>query len=118
MSRCSWPSPLTWVNLPRPLNHLCHHGVDQSVKPIRDEHIAEPGLVVVDIAAADRRVSHAVPVHVDPHGAAPALQERGHERPPPVVLDRVDQYALSLPVGPSAIFGRRRHCRYSHSPRL
>jgi hypothetical protein len=35
------------------VNHRCHHGVDQSVKPIRDEHIAEPGLVVVDVAAAD-----------------------------------------------------------------
>ncbi|MGW4994957.1 DUF6207 family protein [Streptomyces mirabilis] len=41
------------MNLPRPVNQRRHRGVDQSMKPIRDEHIAEPGLVVVDVAAAD-----------------------------------------------------------------
>ncbi|MEU9444174.1 DUF6207 family protein [Streptomyces sp. NPDC048304] len=29
------------------------HGVDQGTRPIRDEHVAEAGLVVVDVAAAD-----------------------------------------------------------------
>ncbi|MET8957146.1 DUF6207 family protein [Streptomyces sp. NPDC004533] len=27
--------------------------MDQSMRPMRDEHVAEPGLVVVDVAAAD-----------------------------------------------------------------
>ncbi|MFF4846189.1 DUF6207 family protein [Streptomyces collinus] len=35
------------------MNQRRHRGVDQSMKPIRDEHIAEPGLGVVDVAAAD-----------------------------------------------------------------
>ncbi|MGA5418015.1 DUF6207 family protein [Streptomyces pseudogriseolus] len=35
------------------MNRTSLRSVDQSMKPIRDEHIAEPGLVVVDVAAAD-----------------------------------------------------------------
>ncbi|MEV4339009.1 DUF6207 family protein [Streptomyces sp. NPDC049590] len=34
--------------------------VDQGMKPIRDEHVAEPGLVVVDVAAADDATAFAL----------------------------------------------------------
>ncbi|MFI0192032.1 DUF6207 family protein [Streptomyces sp. NPDC017082] len=34
--------------------------VEQSMKPIRDEHVAEPGLVVVDVSAADDATAFAL----------------------------------------------------------
>lgn len=34
--------------------------VDQSMRLIRDEHVAEPGLVVVDFAAADDATAFAL----------------------------------------------------------
>lgn len=35
------------------MNRTSPRSVDRSMKPIRDAHLSEPGLVVVDIAAAD-----------------------------------------------------------------
>lgn len=35
------------------MNRAPPRRVDRSMKSIRDEHVAEPGLVIVDVAAAD-----------------------------------------------------------------
>jgi hypothetical protein len=57
---------------------------------------------VGELLGEDHRGRHAVPVHVDPHSAG-APRQRRHERPPPVVLDGVDQDALLLADGPAPI---------------
>jgi hypothetical protein len=42
------------------VNRASFVDVDQSMRPIRDEHVAEPGLVVVDVAAADDATAFAL----------------------------------------------------------
>jgi hypothetical protein len=41
------------VKDPGPANRIVAPDVTQDMKPIRSQHVAKPGLVVVDIAAAD-----------------------------------------------------------------
>ncbi|MFI0257035.1 DUF6207 family protein [Streptomyces sp. NPDC017083] len=46
-------APPSRVNIPMRMNRASPRSVDQTMKPIRVEHVAEPGLVVVDVAASD-----------------------------------------------------------------